>query len=271
MARPRDFYEVLGVGRDASADESSARTASWPAPTTRTSTRTPAPRTASRRSPRPTTCCPIPSIAQPLRRLRARLPPGPRGRRPADTGLAPGPGPGSPGAAARRSTRTRRTGRRVVHLAPRGIDFEELFGGFFAGGGRRRSWGPIAGADQEAELDAHRRGGVPRRAAVDHALRAGRPADARGDDPARRHRRAAHPARRPGRPGHRRGAGRRPLPRRAPRAAPPLPGRGTRHLRRTAAGAVGGGARRLGRRRHAGRRGQGAGARRARRAGDVCG
>jgi curved DNA-binding protein len=34
------------------------------------------------------------------------------------------------------------------------FDFEEMFGDFFAGGpGRRRSWGPIAGADQEAEIE----------------------------------------------------------------------------------------------------------------------
>jgi curved DNA-binding protein len=32
-----------------------------------------------------------------------------------------------------------------------GADFEDLFGDLF-GGGRRRSWGPIQGADQEAEL-----------------------------------------------------------------------------------------------------------------------
>jgi curved DNA-binding protein len=34
------------------------------------------------------------------------------------------------------------------------FDFEEMFGDFFTGGaGRRRSWGPIAGADQEAEIE----------------------------------------------------------------------------------------------------------------------
>jgi curved DNA-binding protein len=32
------------------------------------------------------------------------------------------------------------------------VDLEELFGGLF-GGGRRRNWGPIPGADQEAELE----------------------------------------------------------------------------------------------------------------------
>jgi curved DNA-binding protein len=34
------------------------------------------------------------------------------------------------------------------------IDLEDLFGGIFTGGGRaRRGWGPIPGADQEAELE----------------------------------------------------------------------------------------------------------------------
>jgi curved DNA-binding protein len=34
------------------------------------------------------------------------------------------------------------------------FDFDEMFGDFFTGGsGRRRSWGPIAGADQEAEIE----------------------------------------------------------------------------------------------------------------------
>ena len=80
------------------------------------------------------------------------------------------------------------------------------------------------------------------------------------NDPARGHRRAAHPAGRPGRAGQRRRAARRPLPRRPARPAPPLPRRRPRHPRRPAAGAVGGGARRLGRRGHPGRRGEGHGA-----------
>jgi curved DNA-binding protein len=37
------------------------------------------------------------------------------------------------------------------YTATSGIDFDEIFGDF-TGGGRRRSWGPIAGADQEAEI-----------------------------------------------------------------------------------------------------------------------
>ena len=92
-------------------------------------------------------------------------------------GLAPRPAAGRPRRGRRRAGRRARAGRRVVHGDSAAIDFEDLFGGLF-GGGRRRSWGPIPGADQEAELDAHRRGGVPRRPPVDHPVRAGRPAHA---------------------------------------------------------------------------------------------
>jgi curved DNA-binding protein len=34
-----------------------------------------------------------------------------------------------------------------------GIDLDDLFGGIFGGGRGRRSWGPISGADQEVELE----------------------------------------------------------------------------------------------------------------------
>ncbi|MEZ0074149.1 DnaJ C-terminal domain-containing protein [Planotetraspora sp. GP83] len=45
-------------------------------------------------------------------------------------------------------------GQEVRFETGEGIDFEELFGGIFGGRGRRagRGWGPIPGADQEAEL-----------------------------------------------------------------------------------------------------------------------
>ena len=61
----------------------------------------------------------------------------------------------------------------------------------------------------------------------------GRPAQLRRDDPARRHRRPAHPAGRAGRPGQRRRPGGRPLPGRADRPAPPVPGGGPGHLTST--------------------------------------
>ena len=71
--------------------------------------------------------------------------------------------------------------------------------------GRGRGWGPIPGADQEAELEITAGGGLPRRRGR-HAVRRRRPGDARRDHPARRDRRAADPAGGPGRPGQRRRA-----------------------------------------------------------------
>ena len=40
-----------------------------------------------------------------------------------------------------------------VDFGPGGFDFDDLFGSVFGAGRRRRGWGPIAGADQEAELE----------------------------------------------------------------------------------------------------------------------
>ena len=54
----KDYYKVLGVSKDATLRRSRRLTASWRETTTRT--RIPAtllPNSASRRSPKPTTCC----------------------------------------------------------------------------------------------------------------------------------------------------------------------------------------------------------------------
>ena len=77
-----------------------------------------------------------------------------------------------------------------------GIDLEDLLGGMF---GARGPGGPIPGADQEAELtltveDAYRGG----RRSITLAGPDGA-AQLRGEHPARRHRRPAHPAGRAGR------------------------------------------------------------------------
>ena len=127
-----------GVAGPRPPTRSSARTARWPAATTRTSTRTRAPRTGSRRSTRPTTCCPIPRPA------RATTGSGADFRQvPEDVRRA-----------ARRGRRPRRHGRsgtgsaaaRAVGGVPvGGIDIEDLFGGMFGGrvgGSRARSPAP---------------------------------------------------------------------------------------------------------------------------------
>jgi curved DNA-binding protein len=74
---------------------------------------------------------------------------GGRGR--SRAGAAAGAGPGAaPGAGA-----SDMGGEWFTTGGAEGIDFEDLFGGMFGGGGggRRRGWGPIAGADQEAEIE----------------------------------------------------------------------------------------------------------------------
>ena len=64
------------------------------------------------------------------------------------------------------------------------IDLEDLLGGMFGG---RGGAGPMPGRRPGGRARAHRRGGVPGRAARDHPRRPGRPAHARRDDPGRGH------------------------------------------------------------------------------------
>ena len=250
-ARPVSWWprglELMPAGRATSTRSSACRATptggdpaglpeAGPAPTTLTSTRTPPPRTDSRRSPRRTTCSPIPEHAQALRRVRARLPPGARRRRPEDAGRGRrrrgrrcGRRRGRPRWPARTPGRGR---RRFEPTSTRGHRSRGLFGGMFGGRGAR-SRGPMPGADQEAEARAHRRGGVPR-GPTQRSPSPG-PDGQRTlevEHSGRGHRRAAHPAARAGRPGHRRGAAWRPVFRRAHRTAPALPASTARYLRR---------------------------------------
>ena len=243
MADAGDFYEVLGVSRDARRRRDPAGVPQAGArATTPTSTRTPAPRSASRRSPRPTTCCRTrtprsrydafgPDFRQVPEGVDPRPghePAGPRGR---------GAGRSAGGAGPRR--------RGVVHQRvrrSRTSTSTTCFGGMF-GGGRRRAGGRSAGADQEAELEL----------TVEEAYRGGRRIDHAG-----RARRAAHATRSTIPAGvtdgqrirlaGQGGQGTRRRRRRATctwscgsRPAPALPGRGPRPPRRPAAHAVGGG------------------------------
>ena len=142
-----------------------------PRPTTPTSTRTRPPRSGSRRSPRPTTCCPIRRPGAATTRSAPTSGRCPEDVGPRDLGSAPGParrGPRGGGAAGRRGEAGSASGGGDV-------DIDDLLGGLFGGrrpaAGAGRGWGPIPGADQEAELEltveeayrGGRRTGHPRR------------------------------------------------------------------------------------------------------------
>ena len=161
----RDFYEVLGVvARRRRRRASSAPTASWPARYHPDVNKDPA---AEERFKEITEAYDVLSDPETRRRYdrfghdfrqvpedvdpqtwAARR----RRRRP---GGRP-PGGGRTGATATRRLRRRR--------ASSGIDLEDLFGEHVRRPAARRA-GRSPGADQEAELDADRRGGLPRRAA----------------------------------------------------------------------------------------------------------
>ena len=223
----------------------------------------PAPRIASRRSPRPTTCCRIPTRGSATTRSDTDFrqvpddvdPEHGRGLAPRRPGGRTGP-PGPAGGTTWFSSGGGDVGD-GVDFGDVGIDFDDLFGGIFGRRGRRagdRFPAPTRRPSSSLTVEEAYRGG--RRTITLQGTDG--PRTLRGRHPGRRHRRSAHPPRRAGRSRQRRRAARRPLPRRAHRARPALPPRGPRHLRRAPAEPVGGGARRVGRGRDTGWRGEGA-------------
>ena len=200
-----DFYEVLGVPTRRAAEEiqRAYRKLARDLPPRRQ--QGPGGRGAVQGDLRGLRRAVRPRHAAPLRRLRARLPPGARRRGPGDVGRARA-APGQAPAPSR--GRGRRGGEGVWVATSGGADFDghrprrpvrRLFGRR----GRPRTGGPIAGADQEAELELSVEEAYPA-AGADHAVRTRRAPDAGRHHPARGDRRAAHPAGRPGRPGQRR-------------------------------------------------------------------
>ena len=210
---------------------------SWPASTTPTSTRTRTPRTASRRSPRPTRCCATPRSA---RATTASAPNWRAGQDvSSDAGLRRAPAAATAGSARRRRPASTSDGRRLRRRRLR-RPLRRLFGAARRRPRRLRRL-LTRGADQEAELEltleeaargGQRRISLGRRRATSRST--SRPACATASAsgwPAR----AGRARRRPGG---------RPLPARADPAAPALPRRGARPLRRPAGRALGGRARR---------------------------
>ncbi|MEY2589265.1 MAG: curved DNA-binding protein [Acidimicrobiaceae bacterium] len=156
MADRRDFYDVLGVKRDATADEIQrayrklARTYhpdinKDPAAEERFKDISEAydvlsdPATRKRYDAFGHDFRRVPDDVDPEAYARATAGAGAGGRRAGGGGRSPFGG-GSAGDGAWFSS------------GGDDVDLEDLFGGMFGGGGRRRAWGPIAGADQEAEL-----------------------------------------------------------------------------------------------------------------------
>ena len=145
MAR-RDFYEVLGVGRDASADDIQSAYRKLARTYHPDVNKDPG---AEDRFKEVSEAYDVLSDPELRRRYDAfghDFRQVPEGVDPQTWARAAGGSSTLRGEASQDGHDT--AGRGVVHDG--GIDFDDLFGELF--GGRRRSWGPIPGADQEAEL-----------------------------------------------------------------------------------------------------------------------
>jgi len=203
MATPRDFYEILGVSRDVSADEIQrayrklARTYhpdvnKDPAAEDRFKEATEAYEVLSD----PETRKKYDAFGHDFRQVPDGVDP--------DTWRAARAG-GRGG--------ERRAGPRAQRVDFGEFDLDDIFGDMFSGGGGRRGWGSHRRRRPRGRDRALGRGGLQRRPPLDHALRCcRRSAHTRCQHPRRRRRRPAHPPGRPGRPGHQRRRVRRPLP-----------------------------------------------------------
>ena len=252
MAADRDFYQILGVPRTASQDEIQRAYRKLARANHPDVNKDPA---AEERFKDISEAYDVLSDPQTRRRYDAFGPDfrqvpedvDPETWRRARAGARAGAGAGQAG---------RGGGSRFSYGAGGDIDVDDLLGGLF-GGRAGRGWGPVPGADQEAEIELSIEDAYHGGPQVRVAGWPGRSTDSGRDDPARRHRRAADPAGRPGRPRQRRSPRWRPVPGRPDRAAPDVPAGRPRSVRRAAARALGGRPGHVGRRADARRGGQG--------------
>ena len=135
---------------------SSRRFARWPASITRMSTRIRRPRTGSRRSTRPITCCRIPQTRKRVRPIRRRLPPGPEDW---EERVGAGAGACAGGFGGRRSAGPARGCATARASAARAASTSKTSSGDMFGGGG--GFGPDAGRRPGSGARADRRGGLP--------------------------------------------------------------------------------------------------------------
>jgi curved DNA-binding protein len=158
MPPAEDFYSVLGVSRDASADEIQrayrklARTYhpdvnKDPSAEERFKQISEAYDVLSD----PNTRRRYDAFGADFRRVPEDADPATWGR--ARAGAGAGAGPGARSRTSQSWEEGFPEGVRFSTGSTEGIDLDDLFGGMFGGGRGRRGWGPISGADQEVELE----------------------------------------------------------------------------------------------------------------------
>jgi curved DNA-binding protein len=144
VATPRDFYEILGVSRDAPADEIQRAYRKLARTYHPDVNKDPAAEDTFKEATEAYEVLSDPETRKKYDAFGHDFRQVPEGVDP-DTWRAARAGGGGGGGG-------RRAGPRAQRVDFGEFDFDDVFGDMFAGGGRRWGWGPIPGADQEAEI-----------------------------------------------------------------------------------------------------------------------